>query len=212
VWPLLLLAVLLAFAEPAAAEQRTVVLENGDLTNWESKAFRGTTNYSTIAADERAVVKAVSRDGAAGMFRKITIDLTKTPYLHWRWRVDNTLQGNDERSKDGDDYPARVYVVISGGLLFWRTRAINYVWSAQQPLDSVWPNAFTSHAQMIAVRSGSEQVGQWLDETRNVRDDLRRVFGSDITQIDAVAFMSDTDNTGQTATAYYGDIYFSNTE
>lgn len=192
-----------AFAQPSSLS----VLSQADLTGWKKKQFEGETRYTAIRANGLAVIKAQSNGTASGMVREITVDLTQTPFLNWRWRVDNVLAGNDERSKAGDDYAARVYVVVSGGLFFWKTRAVNYVWSSNQPLESTWPNAYTHNAQMLAVRS--DQVGQWVAEKRNVRDDLRKLFGEDIQEIHAVAFMTDTDNTGASATAYYGDIFFS---
>ena len=127
---------------------------------------------------------------------------------HWTWKVDNILSGNDERTRAGDDYPARIYVVFSGGALFWRTRAINYVWSNKQPVGSNWFNAFTSNAGMIAVESGIDRIGQWIQINRHVLADYRRIFGEEPGAVDAVAIMTDTDNTGASATAWHGDIWF----
>ena len=142
------------------------------------------------------------------MFRELEVDLGATPWIHWSWKVDAGLHAGDERTRDGDDYPARVYVVFSGGAAFWRTRAINYVWSSREPAGQTWPNAFTANARMIAVRSGSDGTGQWQSERRDVRADYRRIFGEDPGTVDAVAVMTDTDNGGGTAAACYGDIWF----
>ncbi len=62
---------------------------------------------------------------------------------------------------------------------------------------------------MLALRSGNDDAGRWIDERRDVRTDYRRLFGADIRYVEAVAIMTDTDNTKAAATAYYGDIYFS---
>ena len=48
-----------------------------------------------------------------------------------------------------------------------------------------------------------------VTERRNVRADFRELFGESVRYVDAVAIMTDTDNTGGTAVAYYGDITFS---
>jgi len=136
------------------------------------------------------------------------VDLRRTPWLSWSWRVDRVLNGVDERSKSGDDYPARVYVVVSGGAAFWKTRSLVYVWSSHQPVGATWDNAFTRNAQVMALRSGMKDAGQWVSEKRNIRDDSRQQFGEDLDYIDAVALMTDTDNSGQSATAWYGDLYF----
>ncbi len=195
----------LAQAEPLIVGN----FSQGQLTQWEEKSFAGHTQYALVERDRRRVLKAHSDKAASGLFKKVEIDLTKTPYLNWSWRIDNLIEGNNEHEKAGDDYPARLYIVISGGLLFWNTRALNYVWSSHQPVESHWPNAFTDNAQMVAVRSGSGELGKWLTEKRNVREDLKRLFGEEITRIDAIAIMSDSDNTGQSTRAYFGDIYFS---
>jgi hypothetical protein len=180
----------------------------GDLNGWQTKVFSGETRYSLESPDGRFALRADSSAAASGRYREVSVDLNKTPILNWTWKVGGILTGNDERTRAGDDYPARVYVVFSGGLMFWRTRAINYVWSNKQPIDSRWPNAFTDHAHMIAIESGSDRVGQWISECRDVRADYWRAFGEEPGRVDAVAIMTDTDNTGTVATAWYGDIWF----
>ncbi len=180
----------------------------GDLTGWQSKVFAGQTDYSLEREADRMVLRADSSAAASGLYREVSIDMNKTPILNWDWKVDNILTGNDERTKTGDDYPARIYVVFSGGVMFWRTRAINYVWSNKQPVNGSWSSAYTRNAGMIAIQSGSENIGRWMNESRNVPADYRRLFGEDPDVIDAVAIMTDTDNTGAAATAWYGDIWF----
>ena len=83
------------------------------------------------------------------------------------------------------------------------------MWASHEPKDSVWPNAYADNAKLLAVRSGDMEIGQWIKEKRNVREDLKSMFGEDITQIDVIAVMVDGDNTGQSATSYFGDIFFS---
>lgn len=204
-------ALTIAAVTALAAGAQVVVgdFSAGSLRGWEEKRFEGETRYELVTGDGRRVLRAESRDAASGLYRKVRIDLHETPYLNWSWKVEDTLGEVDERSRGGDDYPARVYIVFSGGLFFWRTRAVNYVWSSSQPRGASWANAYTDNARMIAVRSGPEESGEWVTERRNVREDYRRLFGEDVRFADAVALMTDTDNTGRSATAYYGDIYFS---
>lgn len=191
---------------------RIPVLDPPSLQHWETERFQGQTRYTPVTVDGHKAIKAQSRNAASGLVRKIKIDLNKTPYLHWHWRVDNVLQATEEKTRQGDDYAARVYVIVSGGLFFWQTRALNYVWSSNQAVGSTWPNAFTGNAVMLAVRSGPGQTGQWLHQTRNVLEDLQTYLQKPFSHIDAVAIMTDTDNSGQNATAYYGEMYFSESE
>ncbi len=180
----------------------------GELDNWQSKSFQGMTRYRLVTQDGRQVLEAESQRAASGLVREVRVDLEKRPKLNWSWRVKDVLTGIDERTKAGDDYPARVYVIVSGGVAFWRTKTLIYVWSSRQPAGSRWKNAYTDNACVMALRSG--KAAGWASEQRNVRADFKTCFNDDITFIDAVAIMTDTDNSQQEATAWYGDIFFSN--
>lgn len=181
----------------------------GDLSGWTPHKFDGETDYRLIFDQGGQILEADSQQAASGLVKQQTIDLSKTPFLNWRWKVIKRSAARDERSKSGDDYAARVYVIKKGGLAFWRTKAINYVWSANQPQNSVWENAFAGRqAIMVAVRGKEDVGGEWMFEKRDVRKDFKRFFNEDILEIDAVAIMTDTDNAGGQAIAEYGDIYF----
>ena len=65
---------------------------------------------------------------------------------------------------------------------------------------------------MIVAESGEEQVGRWLDEERNVYEDYKKAFREEPLLVNGVAIMTDTDNTGERAIAYCGDIAFKNAE
>lgn len=181
------------------------------LDGWESKEFVGQTAYTFVRQEKGAVLQAVSSSSASGLIRKIRVDLDKTPFLNWSWKIEKTLNGTfDERTKPGDDYALRIYVVVSGGILVWNTKALNYVWAKHAGKGETWPNAFApDNAVMKALRSSDDPDGKWVLEKRNVREDLKDVFHKDIRYIDAVVLMTDTDNTANQAVAYYGDIYFS---
>jgi hypothetical protein len=179
------------------------------LKGWEAVNFNDQTRYELVNDQQRQVVQAISKDAASGMLKRIRVDLTKTPYLNWSWKTEVPLRGLDERTRSGDDYVARVYVVIDGGIFFWKTKALIYAWTGDLPEDTLWPNAYTSNSQMLSVESGEKNRGIWVNERRNVYEDLRRAFGEYFETIDGVAFMTDTDNSDGEAKAYYGEIYFS---
>jgi hypothetical protein len=65
---------------------------------------------------------------------------------------------------------------------------------------------------MIALQSGNARANQWIDEKRHIAEDYRRVFGREPPPVMGIAIMTDTDNTGESATAYYGDITLSRNE
>ena len=207
---LIFLLLMAAIVAQAADKISIGDFSSGSLQGWETQSFKGETQYQLVELEGIKVLKADSVASASGLFKKRRIDLAKTPFLNWRWRIENRLGELNEQSKSGDDYAARLYVVIDGGLAFWRKKALNYVWASTSPKGKIWPNAFAGeHVMMIALRSSSDGAATWYDEKRNILEDLRKQFGEDIRFIDAVAIMTDTDNAGGRATAYYGDIFFS---
>ena len=204
------LLVLVVFSINTFAAERITLLGDGDSSGWEQKSFEGETRYETVALDGRQAVRATSDGSASGLFNKRRIDLHKTPILNWFWRVDEPLDNPNERTRGGDDYAARVFVVNADHPLFiWKTKAVNYVWSSEQEIGDSWANPYTCSSQHIALRSGDTYAGQWVRERRNVRADFKALFDKDIRYIHAVAIMTDTDNTGAHAVAWYGDIFFS---
>lgn len=185
------------------------------------------TEYDLVRSpdDSTVVLQAVSNGGASGLIRRQRIDPQAYPVLRWRWRVSNVLDKGNARTKDGDDYAARIYVTFDhrlgfGGRLKRRamkaigyddipSRALNYVWASTVETGHVFPSAYTDWVMMMPLQSGPERAGEWMVQERNVVEDYRRAFGEDPPAITGVAIMTDTDNTGESATAYYGDITFS---
>lgn len=182
----------------------------GDLNGWQAKEFDGNTLYKIVNDTniDKQVLMANSNSNASGLFLERRIDLQKTPHINWSWKTDKLYENLNEKEKQGDDFVARIYIVIDGGFFFWKTRALNYVWSSSFKQNQSWPNPYTSNATMFAVESGEENLGEWRHYKRNVQDDLQAMLGKDVRYIDAIAVMTDSDNAGQQAITYYGDIYF----
>jgi len=178
---------------------------HGPGPGWESKSFQGETRYFPAVVDNIPCLKAEADNSASGLFYKIEYDAAAEPILSWSWRIDNLVSKGDARTKAGDDYPARIYVVFPS-LFFWRTRALNYVWANRLPEGQAIPNSFTSKAMMVAVESGPAHLGQWRTYRRNIQADFRRYFGYEPPPVGAIAIMTDTDNTGEKASACYGPI------
>jgi len=187
------------------------IYANG-LDDWDERSFKGRTQYELISIDGGNIIKGSTDGQASVLYKEQETDLLKTPVIRWRWRIENTYDPSiNEMSKQGDDYPARLYVVAKTGFLPWQTLAINYVWSSNQPIDTHWPNAYTDNAQMLVLDTGTEFQGQWRLHTRNIKKDFARLFAKDIDKIDGYAIMIDGDNTGSKGTAWFADIEFQNT-
>ena len=178
---------------------------NGMKEEWKSRSFKGTTEYTWVTEEDKAYIRATSKASASGLYYRIEYDIQQYPFITWKWRVDNIIASGDALQKSGDDYAARIYIVFPS-FFFWNTEAINYIWANKLPKEEAVPNPFSKNSIMISVQSGKAETGKWIVETRNVYEDYRRVFGKEPPKAGAIAIMTDTDNTGERASAGYGSI------
>lgn len=239
IWPMLT-AFTLALTTATLGAQSPATLDIGKFSaskaggpfpdGWEPLTFEKIekhTEYSLVEDNGTVAVKAVSRASASGLVRKVDIDPMQYPVMEWRWKVENILKKGDVTRKEGDDYPARIYITFKydpGKVgMFERAKyeairlargeyppmgAITYIWESKSPVGTIVSNPYTDRVRMIVVESGSEKAGRWVSESRNIAEDYRTAFGGDPPRISGVALMTDTDNTGEAAVAYFGDIVF----
>jgi hypothetical protein len=198
--------------------------------DWRPLTFPGIrrhTTYQLVREDGVTAVKAMSEASASGLIRELQVNLRDYPVVSWRWKVMNILHKGDVTKKEGDDYPARLYIMFGSDdaqagfldkarfeayrLIYGRyppAFAITYIWDSRAAKGTMVPNPFTGRARMVVVESGPALVGQWIAEERNLYEDYKKAFGREAPLVSGIAIMTDTDNTGESAVAYYGDIEF----
>lgn len=185
------------------------------------------TRYRVIAWDGITAVEALADASMALLARPLDVDLTRTPVLCWRWRVDAPLVAADMATKAGDDYAARVYVTFSlpSAAMDFSTRfklglarsvfgvdvpdaAINYVWDNRYPVGTERPNAYTDRNHMMVLRSGAAEADTWVTERRDVVQDVAKAYGTEEVHAIQLALAADTDNTGERARSGFADLHF----
>jgi len=220
------LAAALAVACAAAAAE-TTALPHPDAAAWEPLTFRSVsrhTLYTPLA--EGGGVRAEADCAASALVLPLEqVDLGRTPVLHWRWRVDRPLAIADERSRQGDDFAARVYVMFrfdpEHASLYARARqhigsrlygselpgsAVNFVWTSREEPGALWTNPHADESRMIALARGD--ASGWRDEAVDVVAAYRRAFRRDPPGALALGIMTDSDNACQHAVARYAGFHF----
>lgn len=199
--------------------------------DWHLLTFPGIeshTRYRLIRDQDTLVVQAQSQAAAAGLIRYLKFDAQLHDWLSWRWKITHVLKKGDLHRKEGDDYPARLYVAFEfePQRASWWERMVHavagasagrqlpgttlsYIWANRAARGTLADNPFTDQVKMFVLQSGNAKANQWISEKRNIVQDYRRAFGHDPPPAMGVAIMTDTDNTGESATAYYGDITLS---
>ena len=185
------------------------------------------TTYSLVKDQDRIVVKAVSEVSSSGLAKEMLLDPRDYPIVEWQWKVVNLLKKGDITRKEGDDCPARLYITFEFDagrvnvfkrvlyeaikLIYGRyppLGAVNYIWESHLAVGTILPNAYTDQVMMFVVESGPDKLNAWQMERRNVYEDYKKAFHEEPPKISGVGIMTDTDNTGEAAVAYYGDITF----
>ncbi len=185
------------------------------------------TRFRTVVWDGVTAIEAQAEASMALLARPIEINLSATPILCWRWRIDQVVKAADMSQRRGDDYAARVYLAFSlpadaisfGGKAslalaraFYGDKvpdaAINYVWDNRHPVGTRMPNAYTDRAHMIVRRSGNQHAGVWVNERVHVAQDVAQSFATEGARLSLLAIASDTDNTGERTRAGFADLHF----
>lgn len=185
------------------------------------------TAYTVVADGKRNVIEANSSDSASALMAKGDgIDLSATPIVAWRWKVDKIIPGADNRVSEKEDSPARLVFFFDGdkaSLPFGDRAAMTlakaggedlpyatlmYIWSNDAPVGDVIQNPHTDRVQMLVVAGSDASLGKWQTFSRNVAADYERIYKEKPGKLLGYGVFTDSDNTHASAHAWYGDIRF----
>lgn len=185
-------------------------------TLWSLESDGGTT---VLAAHARASVSLVMRSAS--------IDLRRTPMVAWRWKIDAHPAEADNAQASKEDSVARLVFVFDGDpsslplsdrMVMRVAKSLSgrdmpyatmmYVISGVAGVGTVVPNPHTRRVQMVVASTAAQALDRWVETSRDLAADFREAFGEAPGRLVAYGAMSDTDNTGAEARAWYGDIEF----
>ena len=180
-----------------------------ELETLDKRKVKGETLWTLGSNENGNYIRAEAIGAGSGLGKEIEIDLNKTPFLNITWKIEKDLKGIDENSKKGHDYAARVFVVKKTGKTVLSNRALNYVFSSNNEIGDNWRSPYTKQSIDIVLSTTKNNYNEWVTVKVNVKKDFKEFHDLDIENLNAVAIMSDTDNSKKTAIAYFQNIYFS---
>lgn len=184
-----------------------------------------TTEYQLVHNDSRTVLHARAESASSGLMHQVNIDPQKQPWLHWQWKIANPLKAQDNTQRATEDSPVRIILGFDGDkdtlpfadqILFETARVVTghdfpyatlmYIWGGDAPVDSVIRSPHSGRIKMIVAENGTGGIGEWRQFARNIVEDYEKAYGEKPGRLIGVGVLTDTDNTGETVEAWYGDI------
>jgi hypothetical protein len=217
----------IVFADRAMAADEHAVLFRDDFASldaWKPFFFPKIASHSTYTIERdgsRHYLRAESHASASAIVYQRSFSVAEYPRARWRWKVGNVYAKADPRSKGGDDYPIRVYVMfqydpehaglgqrIEYGLAkslygeYPPDSSLSYVWASKPDPETFIVSPYTDRAMMVLLEKGPSRVGQWVDEEVNILEDYRKAFRKGPPARARIAVMNDSDNTGEAAVSW----------
>jgi hypothetical protein len=228
------LGLLVALTSPGAGraadtDSFVAIRERFDtLAAWKPLTFpkiKRHTTYTIEAEGDNRVLRADADASASAIVHTLRFAVHQFPEIRWRWKIQRPLAKGDARTKAGDDYPIRIYVIfeydpeqasLGERIQYGAAKAIygqypphsslNYIWANREHAEAVLANAYTDRARMFPLQQGGAKAGQWVQERRNILADYRQAFGTAPPRQATVAIMADTDDTGERVSAWVDDL------
>ena len=169
------------------------------------------TGYAEIFAQARDptgrdAIKLEAHDDQGILRKPVDCALTPDTRITWRWRVTEQPSAVAEDSVRTHDY-------ISIATEFDNGRDLTWIWSAALTPGEHFPcpiKAWTARETHWVVRSGTDALGRWYDEERNVFDDVAAAMGTPPARIVAVWLIGVSTFQHGTACAEFADIVLRN--
>lgn len=181
----------------------------------------------TVSGGQPAVMLH-SRAALTFLEKRVNIDLRQFPVVSWRWKVENVLEGINEKAPAGDDHPIRIFFVFepdaSRQSLWFRLkrflyldrfhghamggRITEYLWSSHLPAREILPDPGKPWQKLMVLEGGREKLGQWLSYRRNLYEDVKNLYGEEPRRLIFIGILNDTDSSGLEAVSYIADLRF----
>lgn len=208
---LFLMLGMIFLAHTATAQDRLVIADfsagvdgQGVPKGWMVKEKSGKADFAVLKEGDLHALALRSADTSFSVQKEVSIDVKRYPVLAWKWKVTRLPKGGDFRRSATDDQAAQLFLAFS------KTRAIVYIWDTGAPQglmeDAPAPPFMTIKA--VVMRSGTADLGTWINETRNVYDDYRKLFGEEPPAVRGVRLQINSQHTETSAESYFADVEF----
>jgi len=173
---------------------------------WKGKDDKKFKPYTIKKEQGNKFLAAEDKGESVILGKRITWDLSKYPYLSFRWRGRVLPEGGDERFGNKNDSCAAIYITYKRKLRLVPV-SVKYVWSTTLPVGAATRRSGTGRPWNVVAESGEEHLGTWRTYTFNAYEAYRKTFGGNPPDKPvAIGLLTDANATKSRATADYDDI------
>lgn len=156
-----------------------------------------------VKKDNVPAIKLTTRDSASMLIRHVEISLQDYPFLSWQWYIEQPIESElDERTKEGDDQPARIFVTFetSSG----EHRNMEIIWGNKLKAgDYKYIGKFAHYV----ARGGDENIKKWFNEGINLLQIYRKIWSDQKpVNVTEIGLFCDSDDTETQSVSYFANV------
>ncbi len=202
---------LFGFLSSAWASERVIVADfSADLGNgghpsgWQLIEKTGKADFGVVHESGIPALRLRSEETSFALQKAIDINPLLYPLVSWKWKVTKLPDGGDFRKSKADDQAAQIFLAFSN------RKTIAYIWDTTAPVGSVEdaPGFPFVRVKAVVVRSGPEDAGRWITETRNVWEDYKALFGDEPPVVAGIRIQINSQHTATSGESFFADVVF----
>lgn len=149
-------------------------------------------------------IRCETNASASMLIRRVDIAIERRPILAWRWLVEVPIDAvADERTREGDDHPARLYLAFRSAA--GERRALEIIWGNRVLGRGDWK--FLGTFPHYVANGRAANVGRWHDESVDLRALAARAWPQDVPfAVTEIGLFCDSDETRTRSVAWFADV------
>jgi hypothetical protein len=172
---------------------------------WYHRTFwtRGPMQMAFTAKEGVPSLRFKTESTASMLFRHVDFDLMEYHFLIWRWYIEQPIESSlDERTRESDDHPARLFLVF-------RTST-----GEERRMEIIWGNKLKAGDYKYVDRfphyvadGGNDNIGQWRREEVDLQAIYLHIWPDGLpAHLVDIAIFCDSDEAHGHTVSYFADV------
>jgi hypothetical protein len=183
------------------------IRNNGLPSPWLLRVNKGQAHVKVLHQRDEDVLYLRCDSSSFSLERGVSASPEEYPYVTWTWKAMRLPAFGDVRKKERNDQGLQILFA------FENRKIISYVWDANAPEGTITDESFgwplNLSIKVIVVNSGTDRLGEWVSNTRDVYLDYRNLYHEDPPRIKGLRIQANTQYTRGCSEGIIRDVIFS---